>query len=105
MPVWLAAWGESMQESKELTSNAVDVPGIMRENLREIDAILAKENIPIRDRPLAALRKLLVLGAIMEEDGTPVNSDEKARTQSQWRKITWMFLVSASRIMAIAGHL
>lgn len=69
-----------MQKSEEaLTSNAVEVPDIFAENLRNIDAVLAKENVPIRDRPLSALYKLLVLGVILEEDGTPLNYSEPAQ--------------------------
>jgi hypothetical protein len=60
------------------------VPDILSENLQKIDEVLAEQNIPITDRPLAALNKLLLVGAIMEEDGTPVNSELSQVVGADW---------------------
>jgi hypothetical protein len=76
--------GERMQKSDEYSGNAVDVPDILSENLQKIDKVLAKQNTPIPDRPLAALHKLLIVGAIMEEDGTPVNSEPSQILDADW---------------------
>jgi len=73
-----------MQKSDDYTGNAVDVPDILSENLQKIDEVLAKQNIPITARPLAALNKLLLVGAIMEEDGTPVNSEPSQVVEADW---------------------
>lgn len=81
-----------MQKSDEYAGDAVDVPDILSENLRKIDEVLAKQNVPIPDRPLAALHRLLILGAIMEEDGTPVNSEPSRVLDADWfpPMMTWL---------------
>jgi hypothetical protein len=76
--------GETMQPSDENTGNALNVPDILSENLQKIDEALAKQNIPLPDRPFAALSKLLLLGAIMEIDGTPVNSEPSQVLDADW---------------------
>jgi hypothetical protein len=59
---------------------------------REQPWLKAKQNIPITDRPLAALNKLLLVGAIMEEDGTPVNSEPSQVVDADWFSpmMTWI---------------
>lgn len=81
-----------MQKSDEYTGNAVDVPDILSENLKKIDESLAKQNIPLPDRPLAALHRLLILGTITEEDGTPVNSEPSQVVEADWflPMMTWI---------------
>lgn len=73
-----------MQESDEKIGDAVDVPNVISENLRQIDQLLAKENIPIPERPLAALQRMLIFGLIREEDDTPVNSEPDKVVNAVW---------------------
>jgi len=81
-----------MQKSNKSSGNAVEVPNILGDNLRKIDEILAKQNVPIPDRPLSALQLLLTFGLITESDGTPVNSEPSQVVSADWFSpiMTWI---------------
>jgi hypothetical protein len=81
-----------MYKSDENACKAVDVPDVVSEDLKLIDEVLANQNVPIPDRPLAALHRMLILGAITEEDGTPVNSEPSQVVKSDWFAPTMMWI-------------
>lgn len=60
------------------------IPDVLSDNLAKIDEILAAQNLPIQDRPLAALHRLLLFGLITEKEGSPVDSEPSRVVSANW---------------------
>lgn len=77
-----------MQRTEHVAAHT-GIPNTFNDNLASIDAALAKQNLPIAERPLAAVLTLVRLGAIMEVNGTPVSAEPSDIVGSEWFGPLW----------------
>jgi hypothetical protein len=61
-----------------------EMPQGLSESLQTIDAALAKRNIPMAERPLAAIEILLSLGVLADEQGNPLSKKPSEVVGSEW---------------------
>jgi hypothetical protein len=72
---------ENMEKVDKSNSVASVFPEILGENLAAIDEVSQKQNVPIPDRPPAALHKLLLFDVITEIGGRALSVEPDGRSQ------------------------
>jgi hypothetical protein len=77
-----------MTEKNEATA-ADFMPKILSETLLTIDTALAKQNLAMPERPLAAIEMLLRLEVLAEEDGKPLSKEPSDIVNSEWFPPLW----------------